>query len=395
LVQSVVEQQDNTGKALKVDTAETIDSNAEPLLGSLTDTWGVNTTEESLVPELVETSPGVFGRTPVDSGFGIKSGRVTPLGDGKAIKETERYPSPAAELVSIECDETTGAKIRLTKKLLSPSDAVALAGSSSSYVEVQPIDRWHSIAIKADVLLMPADATWKETGQISLPDKLVEIGVIWDSDIQKEQGSAGVDNNSEVISNNISWSASVEASVVGSVFGRPYVKIEAGYRGPAEVTVARTYHNAPPDISITSVRKFSPVYGTLTIHGIQGSRTARGSARGIGSLQVGNSVNYRRHSDTKMSITQLGPFEHSGVALIHQGDSKKVSGTATASAGSTPGPEAYPSTSASLDLEGTAQLDLPTSSTPLAKGQSYVLSASVSPWRYGIWVKEVRTAKVP
>jgi len=391
LIQSVVEQQDDSGKAVKVNTEETIDENADPMVGGLTDTWGVNTISEQLVTE----------GDPIPSGFGVKSGRVTPLGDGKSVMEVEQYPADLENdgviytLTGREVDEASDAVILVKKSLVDASRALQLAAAADGYAEIQPLDKWHSIMIVSKIVVAPSNKSWKETREISLPNKLVEVGVIWDSDIQKEGGTVAVDSQSDVIANKLGWSASVEASVVGSVFGRPYTKVVAGYRGAAEVTVVRTYHTSPPDDAI-SAHRFSPVYGTLTIHGVQGMRQARGSARGLGDIQVGSSVNYRRHMDRKMAISQFGPFEFApGLSLTEVGDPKTVSDTASGSAGSTPGPEHYPAVGVTLSLTGTASLELPPSSTPLSSGATFILSVDVSPWRYGYWVKEVRTAKVP
>jgi hypothetical protein len=390
LTSSVVEQQDNTGKAVRVNTTEIIEENAAPLIGALTDTWGINTTEESLVVE----------GTPVVSGYGVKASKVDPTGDGKSVLSTERYPTDVGNdgiiytLIGREVDETTDAVIRVSKSLVDASRAEALAAAADGYAELQPIDKWHSIMIVSKLITPPQTKTWKETGEISLPNQLSEVGVIWDSDIQGDAGSAGVDSQAEVISNNLSWSASAEASVVGSVFGRPYTKVTAGFRGAAEITVVRTFHATPPTADIAA-HVFSPVYGTLTLRGVQGQHQARGTARGVGDIQVSNSLNYRRHIDTKLAITQFGPFEHVGLALTETGDLKTVTLTKTSTGGSTPDSEPYPTAVATLSLEGSVSLDIPPSSTPLGPGDTFIVSVGVSPWRYGYWVKEVRTAKIP
>jgi hypothetical protein len=391
LESSVVAQQPNTGKATKTNTTEEVDENVDPLEGQLTDTWGINTTEEQLVDE----------GTAVNSGYGFKSSRVTPLGNGKSIKETENYPADVGDdgiiytLIGREVDETTDAVIQVEKSLVDASRALALAAAADGYAELQPIDKWHSIMLVSKVIVAPANRTWKETGSISLPNRLSEVGVIWDSDIQVDEGSAGVDSQSDVIANNLGWSATAEASVVGSVFGRPYTKVVAGFNGMAEVTVTRTFHTEPP-VDDIEAHIFEPVYGTITLHGVQGQQQVQGMAKGVGDIQTGNSVNYRSHYDTKLAITQFGPFEFfPGLTLTESGDPNTVTDTATASGGTTPGAEPYPTAVAGVSLTGSATLELPASSTPLVAGDEFILSVNVSPWRYGYWVKETRTAKVP
>ena len=390
LASSVVQQNENTGKATKINTAETLEGDASPLIGELTDTWGVNTTEESLVDE----------GTGVDYGFGLKSGKVVPLGNGKSTMELEYYPSDGNDngiiytLTGREVDEVTGAVIRVQKSLVDAERAFDLAEAADGYAELQPIDRWHSIMIVSKVITAPEDRIWTETGNINLPNRVSEIGVIWDSDAMLDEGTAGVDSQPDIIDRTIAWSADAEAAVTGSVSGSPYQIAQAGFSGSVQITVEQTFHEGPPD-DVIEAHIFYPVYATLTIYGKQSTRQARGMARGLGDIQTGSGINYRTHLDTKMSVTQLGPFEHTGLALVEQGDDPFVSVEASASGGSTPGSEPYPAVTISLDLEGSATLSLPDSSVPLEPGDSYIVSVSVSHWRYQYWVREVRTATIP
>jgi len=389
LASSVVQQNENTGKATKINTSETIENNANPLIGELTDTYGVNTTEESLVEE----------GTGVDYGYGLKSGRVTPLGNGKSSMELEYYPAEEESgiiytLTGREVDEQTGAVVRVQKSLVNAEQAFALAEAADGFAELQPVDKWHSIMIVSKITTAPEDRTWTETGNVNLPNRISEIGVIWDSDFSLDEGTAGVDNQETVIVEELAWSANAESAVSGSVSGSPYQIAQAGFSGSLQITVEQTFHVGPPEDTIEA-HLFYPVYATLTIFGKQASNQARGSASGKGDLQVLSGVNYRSAFDSKMSITQLGPFEHTGLSLVQQGDSPIIDVSASAAAGTTPGPEPYPSVIASLELEGSATLSLPVSSIPLEPGDSYIISVGVSHWKYQYWVREVRTATIP
>lgn len=389
-VSKVTHQKLNDTQYARIIEEEEIDENAAPLAGKLTDTWGINTSSEQIVED---------GDFP-DSGFGVKASRVAPLGNGKSVKETERYPlvngsSIIYTLTGLEIDETTKATFEIKKSLVSADEALQLANQTTlGYSEVQPLDKWHSILISTKVLNHPESQTWKETGQISLPDELLEAGVIWDSDIVKEVGTAGVNNAGDIISEDLSWSAAVDASITGTVFGRPYHKVRSGFKGAAEITVVRTFHEGPPN-SLIQAHLFRPVYGTITVHGVQGSRAGKGAASGRGILQIQYQNSFRRHIDTKMAIKQFGPFEHNNIALTEKGDPKTVQENANGTAGGTPGPEPFPAVSISLALSGSASLELPVSSIPLQTGQSFITSVQVSPWKFGWWVREVYTAKVP
>ena len=95
LTSSIVEQQDNTGKALQVNTTEVIQENASVLEG---EEYG------ALVTQTVEELIVVDG-TDADSGLNVISSTVSPLGNGKSIKQTKKikgvaWPDPIDKEVS-------------------------------------------------------------------------------------------------------------------------------------------------------------------------------------------------------------------------------------------------------------------------------------------------------
>lgn len=78
--QSVVEQEDNTGRALKTDTTEEIILDEEGLVGRRKNPdCTITTTTETLVDDGTEPDAGEF----------VYSSSVAPLGNGKSIKTTE------------------------------------------------------------------------------------------------------------------------------------------------------------------------------------------------------------------------------------------------------------------------------------------------------------------
>lgn len=78
LLSSVVEEQPNSGKAVKTEITESINEDASPLPGEI---YGAVTTQETL-ESLVEDTQDA------DTGINVISSTVRPIGDGKAIKET-------------------------------------------------------------------------------------------------------------------------------------------------------------------------------------------------------------------------------------------------------------------------------------------------------------------
>jgi len=371
-------------------TQEVIDGSVAPLEGQKTDSWGVNTTEESYVAE----------GTATEFGFGVKEGAVTPTGNGKAIKQTERYPGVIATLQAQEQDETTAIVIDIEKDLIDAATAKATAAAKRAeqwFVELKPLDKWHTImmASKIDPTTIPASQTWKETGTLNLPNQLVEVGVIWDSDINGVSGYGDAGSISDIIDNDISWTVSAEASVVGSVFARPYTKTKAGKQGAAEVTVVRTFHLGPPADVITA-HSFEAVYGHVTIYGAQGQMQSQCYQRGIGDILVSSGGSGRRNLDTKMAIHDFGPIEHPGtLTLVNLGDASTISGVYETTGGSTPDGGFYPSAVADLNITGSATLELPASSIPLVSGNTYIRHVEVKPWRFGYWIREVYTIYVP
>lgn len=154
VVFSRIEDKEATGKARKTDVTEEISEDISPLEGELTDTWGVNTTEESLVVD----------GTPTDSGYGVKDARVVPLGNGKSIKFTERYPADEDEdgiiytLEGESYDESSEAVVYVRKSLVDASQADTLADAARAddyIVEIQPLDKWHSIMVSSKIVDLP------------------------------------------------------------------------------------------------------------------------------------------------------------------------------------------------------------------------------------------------
>lgn len=382
---------------LAIKIVETWKENGEDLIGGQTGTWGVESTQRILVP----------AGTDVQYGFGIKSGAIVPTSKEQAEKRLENYPEDSDNdgiiytLIGQEQDETTEAVITVEKSLVEAS--TVLSGRVANYitglrgdgyvVEVQPLDKWHSITIASKITGSPNNESWTETGNINLPNELLEVGVIWDSNYDPSAGTAGINSISEIIAQEISWSTMAKCTITGRVVGSLYTKVRNGYNGPAQINVTRTFHQSAPTDEIT-IYKFEPVYGTITINSQSSTKSSVGASSGVGSINTSSESNSSFSNDYGVSINQFGPIEHNGITLVEKGDSKTLVQSVTASAGSTPsGP--YPAAVASIAITGKATLELPESSIPLSSGDTYIFNVSVKPWRLGWWIKEVYTAVVP
>jgi hypothetical protein len=396
LIYSAVERQDDTGKSTKTNITEVIDIDASPLIGELTDTWGVNTTEESLVQE----------GDPCDFGYGTKSSVVAPLGNGKSVKSSEFYPADDEDdgiihtLEGREVDEETGIIYEVTKSLVDRYRAKALAdnwpGIGDGTVEIKPLDKWHSIIVTGKIVEDSLRShTWWELTNINLPNELEEVGVIWDSDSNGGADTNGMDNRDIIIANNLGWRVEASASVSGSVMGAPYTKFKAGFNGYAKVKVTRTFHKDPPDGQDFSVQNFSAGYGTITIFGAQASIVCQAFKAGRGAFATSSGGGRRFHYDKKMTVHTFGPCVMSSTLVEkNEGDGKFLTDSYTAVGGSTPDFGLYPAATASIELEGRAQIHLPTTAGP-ASGSSYIAKVDIRPWRLGYWVKEVYEVFVP
>mgnify|MGYP003651379442 CR=1 FL=1 len=396
LVASTVQRKDNTGKSLKVDTTETIAA-GDPLEGEKTGTWGIEGTTRQPVTE-GSTTP---------SGFLTKGSSVVPLGNGKSIESVETYPAVESTnvvytLLEEKTDQITATPVYIKKSLVNASAASALAAVDRTalwFPEIKALDKWHSILIssKLDASILNVTQNWIETKNISLPNVLSEVGVIWDSDVKGDFGSTGAEDIQKIVSDKISWSVRAEASASGVVQGRPYTKILRGYNGAARVSVERTFVYGPPSTLDASVQPydFGEVYGTLTIHGEQVSVGSQSQKNGKGGTSVTFATNVRTHSDGNMAIHQFGPVVHSGVTLNELGDPSTVNANYMASGGSTPSGGYYPVAVAKLTATGLASLKMDTGGTPLVSGDTYLLDVRATPYRLGYWVIEKYTATVP
>lgn len=394
---SVTENQINPDIKLVTRTKDKdVDGNTPTCIdGTRTDTWGINTTEECLVP----------AGTVSDSGYGVKQSTSERISETLNLKQTERYPEDedgngiTYTLQELKFDDESNASWLVEKSLVDASralDIAAAAATPDNSVELQAIDKWHSIMIVSQIRIDPEDQEWEEVGSISLPNKLEEVGVIWDADQQVSNDASGVDNIDVIEANDLQWRVSASASASAAISGGPYTKVVSGYRGPAVVRVTRTYHQGAPPASTTfDLPDFRPVHGSLIITGSSYSATRQAFKGGVGRTNLSSGGGSRDHIDNKLMIHNFGPVVWDTIEVQDYGDDKTVVVSSIATGGSTPSGGLYPAASVEVTLSGGATLKLPESSAPLQSGDEYTLDVRVRPWRNGWWVREVYTAVVP
>lgn len=382
---------------LAIKIVETWKESGEDLIGAQTGQWGIESTERTLVPNGTE----------IDYGFGIKSSQLTPASKEQSEKRKENYPSDSDNdgiiytLSGQEQDEVTKAVIKIEKSLVEAgtvfsgrvADYIENLRSDGNVVEVQSIDKWHSITIASKIISPPNNQSWIETGRIDLPSRLLEVGVIWNSNYTPAGGTSGVGSTTLIKENNLNWSVRAESSITGEVLGSLYTKTRNGYSGAAQFQVVRTFHEIAPTDEI-AIHKFEPVYGTVSIRSQSATNTATSNSNGVGDIYIASGGSQRFNNDYGLSISQFGPIEHNDITLTETGDPKTITQSISSSSGSTPaGP--YPVATVSISIAGIANLELPESSIPLESGDTYVVNVDVKPWRLGWWVREVYTATVP
>jgi hypothetical protein len=172
LISSIVEQQDNTGKALKITVTEVISENAEPLVGK----------QAYVERQIADTTEiVVIDGTVADSGLQVVRSSVSPLGNGKSIKETSTIPT-WVELTASEWNDQLNAQIKRTEKFVAPPVGSDFNAANTSFqivnqdrslkvVEVTPTE-----ALAAYVNRYPVRVNLDD-----LPRELLSINVVWNS----------------------------------------------------------------------------------------------------------------------------------------------------------------------------------------------------------------------
>ena len=390
-MQSLVAQEDDTGRAALRDTTQQITENTA-LQGQQTGTWGINTTVEQLEDE----------GDAVDSGVGVKSSSHTPLGNGMSIRKTVNYPASTDTIATLsgqEHDSTYGIVVNVDRSLVSAAASKTLAGAeraSGKFVELKPIDKWHSIMIASKIDGVPSSYSWTEFANFSAPNVLKSYGVIVDSNVSASGKTGGGDNIGDIISRDLGWRCEASATLTMFAQGVAFSVIESGRRGNAKVRVTRSFHLGPPNSSGDTIHKFAPGSGYIWIKGKTLARSAMSYKSGVGFVNTASGGSSTHKEDSKLSLHRFGPAEFAdGLAFEKRGDPASVKGDIATAAGSTPSRGLYPAVVLNDKIGLEYEVEKSSSSAVLQQGTNITWAIKVYPWRLGMWIKDTYILTVP
>lgn len=349
------------------------------LSGQKQSVWGLETVKETY------SSTGT-----ISPAHRTMRSEVTPLGGGKFYNVTATV-SPVT-LTERKYDASLKVTLTTTKELVPTNTQPETTSLGES--EVISLDAWNSVLISTRLSGVPQMEVYNTLFDVSYPDELLAIGILWELARGGAAGSGGARNIQRTVRDRIPWEASVDAQAYAEISGGLYTEVKQGFRGRARCEVRRTYHNGPP-ILLPSIRTFRPVNGTVTISGASLNYSARGSVSGRGDVQTVQSNSFREGSKVFTNSIQFGPVVHRGVRLANERPPDSGEVTYNASAGSLPGGGSYPVTTARARSRAKATLNLPQSDQPPSSSTRHVVAVNVEKWRFGLYIVETFTAEHP
>jgi len=187
LVFSVVEQQEDTGKAIKVEVVETL-TEVAALGGRVAYVErDIGLTSDELVVD----------GTQADSGLLVVSSRVSPLGNGKSVKETVDV-AEWTEHTGTEWNPELGVQIAYTEQFVAPPDLYseppdpALQLPNTDFQIVNKDRSLKRVRVIPTAALTSFTLAYPTRINLDLPKVLKTVSVVWDSQVsvgtQETQG---------------------------------------------------------------------------------------------------------------------------------------------------------------------------------------------------------------
>lgn len=210
ITSSAVQDEDNTGRAVKVTTTEQIGAGSTTLTGQIAyEQRQVATTEDSLVAD----------GTAADSGLLVAQSRVSPLGNGTSVKETVKVDA-WVPLTASRWDGRIKAQVPRTEQFVTPPTVGDLALNNTSF---EIVNQHRALKVVETPPTNLATYMVKTPSRVSLdlPRVLKSATVVWD--IQESIGSqaaTGFDYASGVagsVSLSLPDSASSSVSMTGDL----------------------------------------------------------------------------------------------------------------------------------------------------------------------------------
>lgn len=187
LVSSVVTQVPNTGKALLTEVTETIDENAEPLVGK-------QAYEQRQVVDVIEKL--VIDGTDALAGLNaaqkllIVSDSISPIGNGKSVEQIVKVDA-WAELTESEWDGKLKAQLKRTEQFVAPPVVPVVINAENPDPYAEPNTSYKIVNQDRSLKIVEVEPTsvldnfWFSTpvrvNLGDLPRELVSVNVVWNS----------------------------------------------------------------------------------------------------------------------------------------------------------------------------------------------------------------------
>lgn len=348
------------------------------------------------IPDVIVSSGNASGTAVLQSSGSVKSATLIDPGPNYSVAPLVSFfgcsGTGAAALYILASgypiltdyitDPVEGIVVVVEKKIIEP-DTIRPDG----YVDIYALDKYRSIQItsRVDLTTLPDATTLSMTHIMNLPDTLVSIGSTYTRSISR---AVGIDT--------AFGSTSVHSSVRGKIFAH----VEHGYRGPVKATVYRKFMFGPPTAAQTpDPFIITPSSGTVYIISRgQKKTTSLGVRAGFGYIEN------TQDDDEDVDALDMSGLLTGGLISNQTSGSQSVDAIALASASLTRAQQAgfffdgFRTNVAQNTVVGSADLiaDIkPSCPAKILPGTTFLLSAVVEKWRFGIYVQTLTYVTVP
>lgn len=307
---------------------------------------------------------------------------VSFIPDGLGAAALYILPTGWPILTDFITDPVEGIVVEVIKKIVPAGHA-----RPSGYVDVYALDKYRSIQItsRVDPSTLPAPDIFTQTHVLSLPPLLISVFATYGQD---RSVAASIDTRF--------GSTSVKSSARGKIVAH----ILDGYRGPSKATVTRTFlPRSPQPELIPEPLIITPATGTAYItsrsqdgsnsigirSGFGYTESQRGSSEQVDSLDISGVLTGGYGNTSQSPINYVD-----GVAISNQAQSL------AAAAGMFIDPFRLHLANTAASSFANLVVDIPSSCPPsLIPGTTFLLSATVEKWRFGIYVLTVTSVTIP
>lgn len=288
-------------------------------------------------------------------------------------------------LYDIVTDPVEKLVVNIEKKIVPAGSQLT---TELGFVDILALDTWRSIQItsKVDLTRLPPPEIFGQTHVLNLPPLLLSVGAVFSEDVDR------------AIRINTGFGS---ASVKSTVSGKIVVHVQDGYRGPAKASVTRTFMFGPPPAGATpSPLIITPATGTayLTTQHKEYSNSG-GTTGGFAYVEL-----HDRDVDTIDTLDISGVLT-GGLAVNISSGPLLVEASGLAARGTVfaqnrgifdPVNIGIAVADAQVTSEAHLNLTMPLSCPRfLNPGTTFLLSAGVEKWRFGIYVQTLIYVTIP